>query len=156
MNIQILPNWCKKLGLIVFIIFSILIGRDDFVRGFKDAHKDSDYSYDNTSVSKNKTNLASNDNDTLFLNYFGKPLMHLFEITCILGMIIYMISKEKIEDDYIIKLRLESYQLTTLMFLITTIILFALYGDLNWTLSYFINLFIILYLLVFFIKKRVY
>jgi Ca2+/Na+ antiporter len=138
MNTQIFPNWCKKLGLIIFIIAFILSGGDGLINGFN--------GYPNHSV----------ENSDLFLTYFGGNLIHALEILTIIGMIIYMLSREKIEDDYINKLRLESFQLTAVIALFFTIILYAFSKELRLTLDYFIFLFIWSYLFVFFIKKRFY
>lgn len=65
-----------------------------------------------------------------------------------------MLSKEKIEDDYISKLRLESYQLTAIIGLIISLILYGFSENLKFTLDYFISLFMYFYLITFFIKKR--
>ena len=66
-----------------------------------------------------------------------------------------MMSKEKVEDDYINKLRLESFQLTAIIGLGLTILLYAFSKDLKLTLDYFIMLFLMFYLVIFFIKKRI-
>ncbi|WP_158499556.1 hypothetical protein [Lutibacter profundi] len=50
-----------------------------------------------------------------------------------------MLSKEKVEDDYINKLRLESYQLTAIIGLAVSILLFSFTKDLKLTLNYFIT-----------------
>lgn len=151
MNIQILPNWCKKLGLLVFIVFVVLAGSIDFIDGWNDYQPSTvlnpDYKQDS---------IATNTEITSFSDYFGSTLMHLFNILSIVGMIIYMMSREKIEDDYISKLRLDSYQLSTLLFLFTCIIVYIVSGNLRMPLDYFINIFILLYLTIFFIKKRIY
>jgi hypothetical protein len=65
-------------------------------------------------------------------------------------------SKEKIEDDYINKLRLESYQLTILLGLFITFVIYIISGNQSLNLDYFINLFMIFYLIIFAIKKRIY
>jgi len=67
-----------------------------------------------------------------------------------------MFSKEKIEDDYINKLRLKSFQLTSFIGLALTIIAYAISEEIRLTLDYFIILFLWIYLGVFAIKKRVY
>jgi len=65
-----------------------------------------------------------------------------------------MLAKEKIEDDYINKLRLESYQLASIVILIITILLYSFSESLKLTLDYFIISFMYFYLIIFFIKKR--
>jgi len=140
MKIQILPNWCKKLGFLIFLVTSIISGVGDFIDGFMDGWNGTPY----------KTEIGSN----LFLNYFGANLLHVFSVLAIVGMIIYMISKEKIEDDYINRLRLESFQLTAIIGLLMSLVLFAFTNHFELTLDYFIILFLWVYFIVFFIKKN--
>jgi predicted ABC-type exoprotein transport system permease subunit len=71
-------------------------------------------------------------------------------------MLIYMLSKEKIEDDYIDKLRLESYQLSSAIWLSVSIIIYGFFADVKISLDYIIFLFMLTYLITFFIKKRIY
>ena len=105
MTIQILPNWCKKLGLILFIVASLLNGSLNFI---------------NNSINKygisgiNTSELGEQPNGLLtLLNAFsGGALSYGIDFFAIVAILIYMISKEKVEDDYINKLRLESFQLT--------------------------------------------
>jgi len=89
-----------------------------------------------------------------FSDYFGENFIHFFEVLGIFGMLIYMLSKEKIEDDYINMLRLESFQLTAIVGLLISILLYAISADIKLTLDYFISIFMMFYLVTFFIKKR--
>ena len=73
MNIQILPNWCKKLGLSVFLIFFIISGIDGFVDGYSGAK------------------FQDENGSRLLLEYFGSTITHLFNVLSIVGMIIYMV-----------------------------------------------------------------
>ena len=141
MKTQILPNWCKKLGVALFIIFSFISGGDDFINGFYDGFN----------------GLPSNPNSSdsvLFLNYFSESVLHLFSIISMLGVLIYILSKEKVEDDYIQKLRLDSFQLTAIIGLVASILLYSFSKNIKLTLDYYIFLFIWCYLIIFFIKKR--
>lgn len=151
MNIQILPNWCKKVGVLMFIVFVILSGID----GTCDAWNE--YEPSEVLNPDNQNELQTTDIDTAkFSDYFGENLMHLFNILSIVGMIIYMMSKEKIEDDYIKILRLDSYQLATLLFLFTSLFVYMIFGNLSMPLDYYLELYLLLYLIIFFIKKRIY
>lgn len=136
MRIHVLPNLYKKLGLFLFIIGSIVGGGDDFIDGF-------------TGTPYNESVGAI----TIFVG--GEVVIHIFNIIAIVGMLIYMLSKEKIEDDYINILRLESFQLTSIIGLSFTILVFSFSKDLKLTLDYFIILFVWIYLIVFFVKKRI-
>jgi len=135
MKIQILPNWFKKVGLILFIVGSIIGGGDDFVVGFMGPPYNSE---------PGKISML-----------VGEKLIHTFYVLSFIGMLIYMLSKEKMEDDYINKLRLESFQLTSIATLIIAIFMFAISKKSNFPLDYFITLFFWFYLITFYIKKRI-
>ncbi|WP_111707223.1 hypothetical protein [Lutibacter citreus] len=143
MKLQILPNWCKKLGVTMFIVFSFISAGDDFIKGFNEG---SNY---------NKTEKTI-EQDSNFKDYFGENLLHWFDVISIFGILIYMLSREKIEDDYISQLRLESYQITAIVGLSISILLYAFSEEIKLTLDYFITLFMYFYLITFFIKKRIY
>jgi hypothetical protein len=83
MKIKMLPNWGKKLGFSVFITCFFISGYSDFMDGLT----------------------GQSYNTGKYENLVGRQLSHVLEILSILGLIIYMFSKEKIEDDYINKLR---------------------------------------------------
>lgn len=138
MNLQVLPNWCKKLGAAVFIIFTFLEARDSFLEGFKGITEYSLHSQGNFS----------------FRAFFGEHLMLAFSVISLLGMIMYMFSKEKVEDDFINKLRLESYQLTALIIIIVSLVFYVIDVGKTIQLGTFISLFLFIYLLIFAIKKR--
>ncbi len=145
MKIQILPNWFKKVGLILFIVGSIIGGGDDFMRGWNSVDCNSQTSEIN---SQNNYGLI-----TIFVG--GKNTTHIFYVLSFIGMLIYMLAKEKVEDDYINKLRLESFQLTSIITLLIAIFLFAISKKSNFPLDYFITLFFWFYLVTFYIKKRI-
>ncbi len=141
MNFQILPHWGKKLGIAMFFIFTFLEGYDDFIRGFMDG------------VSGRPFSLIENGIFS-FEAYFGERLMLIFGLLSMSGMLVYMLSKERIEDDYIQKLRLESFQVS---FIIVTCIAFILYlfginsgVDMATVISFLLGV----YLITFALKKR--
>ncbi|MCD8401588.1 hypothetical protein [Tenacibaculum finnmarkense] len=138
MNTQILPNWSKKIGLTVFVIGSFMEGRDHFIEGFTGKPYQS---LQNTGV-------------FTFREYFGDNLIHLFGMFSLIGMIIYIVSKEKIEDDYINKLRLESYQITALIVLSASLLLYGISNNFTVNIDSFISVYSWIYLLIFGIKKR--
>ena len=136
MKTQILPNWCKKLGLIFFIIASLLNGSLNFI---------------NNSIDKSDKGLSG-----LLNTFSGGGLNYGIDFFAIIAMLIYMISKEKVEDDYIDKLRLESFQLTFIIGLLVTVVIFVLDKDLKLTLDYFIFPLLWSYIIIFFIKRKMY
>ena len=144
MKLQILPNWCKKLGLAIFIIFSF----SSVLRGWEDGM--------NASCNNGLPVVKTIEVTTPYTDYFGENMLHWFDVLSIFGILIYMLSKEKIEDDYINQLRLESYQLTAIIGIVISILLYAFAESIQLTPDYFITLFMYFYLITFFIKKRVY
>ena len=135
MKLRMLPNWFKKLGFIIFLIGASVSMYEGFMEGLTGTPSDSGQ-FDSVK------------------NYLGEKAIHWFDILSILGMIIYIFSKEKVEDDYINKLRLESYQITALLGLSVTIVLYTFSEDIKLTLDYFIILFLWTYLITFAVKKR--
>ena len=116
MKLQMLPNWFKKVGLILFIVGSIIGGGDDFVKGFNEG-------VNAASFGDSKDIHIHADQNRITEFFGGEKIIHIFYVLSFIGMLIYMLAKEKIEDDYINKLRLESFQLTSIVSLIIGIVL---------------------------------
>ena len=76
----------------------------------------------------------------LFERILAAESLHLFSI--LIGLIIYMFSKEKVEDDYIDKLRLESFQLTSLISLAASVILYVVFKTMKLDLDYFVLIYL--------------
>ncbi|MFD1293046.1 hypothetical protein ACFQ5N_04270 [Lutibacter holmesii] len=148
MKLQILPNWCKKLGLILFFSFFVLTGFEEFRAGWYSVEDSSPYKPVNQTQAEYKPYKVSE-----IMNNIG---IHYFEMLGIIGMLIYMLSKERIEDDYIHKLRYESYLFSSIFWLVIAIIAYSFNENLKLSIDYFIYLFIWTYLITFFIKKRIY
>ena len=145
MNIQILPNWFKKVALIVFAISYIIVGFDSFLDGVNDAHANQQYDYNEVPESQLMTDFVG-----------GKTVINYLSIISLLSIIAYILSKEKVEDDYINILRLESFQLSFVIIIFVGIV-FILF-DKNELFGLFdsVTLFLWLYLSIFFMKKRIY
>ena len=148
MKIKMLPNWVKKIGLALFfmglvVIFTAVHSRENFCEGFNDSY--------NTTISE-----VQNLEPVFIEKWFGKSAIHIFEVLTIFGLLIYMLSKEKVEDDYINKLRLESYQLTSIIVLVFGLGLYAFSENLKLSLDTFATLFLMSYLIIFAVKKRIY
>ena len=145
MNFQILPNWFKKIALVAFLISSIIIGADDFIDGWNSASV-GHYDYDNRSDFIETSNL--------FINFTKQEIVrYWFGIISIFSMLAYMLSKEKIEDDYIKLLRLESFQLSFIIILIISLLLFIFKKEFVYGVEYFTSSYLLLYLIIFFFKK---
>ncbi|MEO9572233.1 MAG: hypothetical protein ABJH82_00310 [Polaribacter sp.] len=163
MKIKMLPNWCKKVGLIIFFLsivinFSYVDSRESFCKGYNDGYNST------RTESKSLFRKSSETKEIKTLNFkpffiekvLGSNSIHLFDVSILLGMIIYILAKEKIEDDYINKLRLESYQLTSVLVLFAALGLYSFFENLKFSLNIFITLYLLSYLIIFALKKRVY
>ena len=156
MKLQILPNWCKKLGVAMFFVFSFISGADDVFNGACDGWNSVPTVKYGEQIGKSEYTPPPPSKITNFTDFFGVKTLHYLDALSIFGLLIYMLSKEKIEDDYINQLRLESYQLTAIIGIVISILLYAFSESIKLTPDYFITLFMYLYLITFFIKKRVY
>lgn len=135
MTFQILPNKFKPIGLSIFIICCGIPLIATFLMGLFQP-------------------FDSNENSFFIREILSVTVSKWLSILTILGMLIYMLSKEKVEDDYISKLRLESYQLTTIMSLGITFILLLINSEIEFNLSYLLYIYIATYLITFHLKKR--
>lgn len=133
MNFQILPNWCKKLGLSVFVVSALLTAGDAFMDGF------------------NNVSLGTHH---YFKDLYGPILYQVFYILPVFGLLIYLFSKEKVEDDFINILRLQSYQITITSFILIAFVIYLFSNKINVGLENVLELFMMVYLIVFYIKKR--
>lgn len=133
MNFQVLPNWCKKLGLGLFFIASILTAGDSFMDGWK-----------NVPIGTNH----------YFKDFYGASVFHILYILPTLGLLIYLLSKERTEDDFIKLLRLEAYQITVISFLTIAFVFYIIKPETSFSLDWFLSLFMLLFLLVFHLKKQ--
>ena len=135
MTYQIFPNRFKSLGKMLFLIcFSVPLL---------------------TSVFGGLLNpFESNENQSFAEQFLNSSIIGWLELLSMLGMLIYMLSKEKVEDDYINKLRLEAFQITTLLSIITSFIIYFFNPSFKLSLSYFILFFLFTFLVAFSLKKR--
>ena len=77
MDFQILPNWGKRLGLFIFLISFLLVGGDSFMDGYKGAPSGTHH---------------------FVKDFLGNTLYSFFDVLPLTGLLIYMFSKEKVED----------------------------------------------------------
>jgi MFS superfamily sulfate permease-like transporter len=66
-----------------------------------------------------------------------------------------MLSKEKIEDDYIKLIRLQSYQTGIVVLLLIALIIFLFDITFEISLGMAISIFMMLFLVIFYFKKRI-
>ncbi len=144
MNIQFLPNWCKKVGITLFFIGVMIMLAHVLEPAFADTS-------DSAKVRGAKTGIRTAEfllgtaKSPSWLEYFSKLAM-------LTGVLIFILAKEKFEDEYINQMRTESFQFTLLV-LLGIYLLCLIFGVLKIFSGFFLFLFFIIYLLTFTIKK---
>ena len=132
MRIAFLPNAFKKIGL---VFLSLVAGYEDFKRGFWDG-----YHFDNPGVVK-------------YGPVPDKAVTRWADGMLFAGMLVYMLSREKVEDEYLSQQRAEAFSLA---FVATVAAAFSLYL-LNVRLlktEWLLLLQLAVFLVVFYFKKR--
>ncbi len=75
MNVQILPNWCKKVGVILFLLLYLIGGIEPFLEGARDNFKKEHFT-----IEKRQSKVAyENGKQTLRLQSF-----HIAAIICLI------------------------------------------------------------------------
>ena len=133
MKIQLLPNVFKKIGLLFWIVGGI----PDFVKGYTEGYKDG-----SSEVINNPLSISDQ--------------AHFYMTTIsLVGIIIYALSKEKIEDEYMKKLRLESVTITFVLSVFFVLVGTLIKGiDYSYCADSLVELQLLLFLIIFFFKKR--
>ena len=135
MKIQLLPNYFKWIGLLMFI----LGGVPDFIEGYNG------YSH----------GACEGCNHDTITSPFSEQTAFILSIISLLGIIVYSISKEKIEDEFIKILRWESITTTFVLSVIFILGQTILYGRENTPFaSTLLEYQMLIYLIIFFFKKR--
>ncbi|MDF0714904.1 hypothetical protein PY092_01985 [Muricauda sp. 334s03] len=133
MDFQILPNWGKRLGLFIFFISLFLVAGDGFLDGFNGSPEGTHH---------------------YFEDLLGTTLFYFFNVLPLIGLLIYMLSKESVEDDYIRLIRLQSYQSTVILLLMVALAIYLFNVDYKVSLDMVLSLFMILFLVIFYFKKE--
>jgi hypothetical protein len=133
MKTQLLPNWCKKIGIALYVLGALPSAYVGFSEGMNRG--------------------LDNSTSELLINF---EQLWYFDLLLYLGMLIYFLSKEKVEDNFIRKLRLETYQVLVLVGIGVSFISLLFENELKIRVSMFLESFLVLYLLIFWYKKRQY
>lgn len=141
MTYQFLPNFFKKIGLLVFVVAGIPSMKKGFVEGYNDAQ-----------------GIATPDAFLAF-NFFSititEPIYNSLAIIGVAGLLMYLFSKDRLMDEFLVRLRLEAVQLT---FIISALFIFAvLIFKVSWTVSAMgvIEYQVVLFLIINKVKKLI-
>jgi len=132
MKIQLLPNYFKWIGLLMFIAGGV----PEFIEGY------------------NSYECKNCDNSTI-PQFFSEQTAFILSVISLLGMIVYALSREKIEDEFIKVLRWQSATLTFVLTVIIMLITLFVYKKADVLTAYnILEIQLYLYLIIFFFKKR--
>lgn len=160
MNIQIFPNWFKWVGVLLFWTFFIVGGLDDFLDGYNSAGCNCVEKYKIDSVVDKGDyyecpNGSKFNKSKIFRNKISDTTRSLMSAFSGLALLLILLSREKIEDEYIKRLRLEAFQLTTIAGLLLCFFLLVFDANMKTFLMYIIYSYVIIYLLIFNIKLKI-
>jgi hypothetical protein len=131
-----LPNYFKIIGLIIFFI-SLILSAPDFVAGFE-AAQNAQFEPPTTAP---KADSAS-------------PSIFWGDVLLLVGMLIYAFAKEKIEDEFLARQRSEAFFWAFNLMLVIILGLILL-GYRSLDVWFFPTMQLILFLLLFSVKKRI-
>jgi len=136
MKIQLLPNYFKWIGLLMFFVGAI----PSSIEGWNDGYNDG----------------ACNGCDDIRIPFpFSEQAYIILDFMALLGMIVYALSKEKIEDEFIKILRWESVTTTFIISVLFILGKTMLHGkDSTPLASTLLEYQMLIYLIIFFFKKR--
>lgn len=142
MKLKLLPNYFKKIGLSLFL----LTFWTNFVKGFIDGLNDpgdppSEYIE------------PLSEFTFLGINFFSEPFFEVMAVLSLLGLVIYALSKDKVFDELLQKLRLEALRLTFLLSVIFILIVQLLNEGLVLSGQFLMALQVIIFLFIYKIKK---
>ena len=139
---KLLPHYFKWIGITIFftglIISAIDDGRQGFINGWNDAIDD-----------------PSERIETEFNPVFPKRISHIADYMSLFGLLFYILSKNKIEDEFIQKLRYESAFFVFTLSILILLIIYAFNDDFKVSPSDFLSLQMIAYLIVRSVKRKV-
>jgi len=141
-----LPYWCKKLGIaLVFIalILSFIANINSFVTGFLDGYYDHQYNYDVNGI----VDIISVD--------MGKTLTWVSLLFSFSGFLSYMFSREKIEDEFIERLRFLSLAKSLLVTWIYASLLYFFSNTIKLEGFYILQFQLIIYVVIYNYYKKI-
>jgi len=138
---KLLPHYFKWIGLIIFFVgLTVNIiddGRRGFIEGYNDAIDD-----------------PSERIETEFHPVFPDRVTHFSDIALLIGLLIYILAKNKMEDEFMQKLRYESAFLVMVLSLFIVLIIYLFNENFKIDPSTFLSLQMIGYLLVRLFKRK--
>ena len=126
MKTQLLPHYCKKIGLAIFAVAFA----PSVVAGFVDGWSLKEYAL------------------------LSKETIHVLDIIGIIGIGMYALSKDRVYDELLQRLRLEAIKLTFVISMLIVTLVLIIWPDYRIHPSYLINLQVFCFIGVYYFKKE--
>ena len=109
MTFQFLPNYFKKIGIFIFVVAGIPAMKKGYTEG--------------SNAAKGITSPEVFEAFSVFGLTITEPVYNMASIIGVVGLLLYFFSREKLMDEFLVRLRLESIQIT---FILTALFLFLM------------------------------
>jgi len=136
---KLLPHYFKWIGLTVFLIGFMVSMIDDGRHGFIDGWNDA---------------RSSGEDEILYVRIMPELISKLADYATMLGLLIYILSKNRMEDELAQKLRYESAFIVLVITIIWVLVLYIINHDTKIDPSYLLSIQMLFYLVVKFFRKR--
>lgn len=120
MKYQLLPHYFKFIGLALYLIAMLPDGIPSFIQGFNSGLE----GYEGPTM-------YVLDDRMLFGIFIPKSLIVLFNTISIIGIIIYALSKDKVFDEFMQKLRFESIQIVFFLSVLVILLMYIINPDIR-------------------------
>lgn len=145
-----LPYFFKKVGIVfvlIAIILSMISGVNDFRQGFEEGYRAASHS--------ELQGVVQNDSESEVISPELVKTLTWISLACSFsGFLLYMFSREKMEDEFIQKLRLMALAKSLLLTWITASVLFVINGDLKLEGFYILQFQLIVYVMIYNYYKK--
>jgi len=129
---KLLPHYFKWIAIGLFIL-SFVFGIDDFLLGFTSAY---------------------HDGPPKFTRILPEYYAQISDYILLVSLLIYLVSKNKREDEFIQKIRYESAYIVLVITILVILVLYIINPDIKINASYLLAFQMLFYLVVKFFRKR--
>jgi hypothetical protein len=130
---KLLPYYFKWIG-IGLLFLSFVFGIDDFLLGF--------------------TGALLSEPPEYFKRIFPEIFPQISDFILLIGLLIYLVSKNKREDEFIQKIRYESAYIVLVITILGILVLYIINPEIKLNASYLLAFQMLFYLVVIFFRKR--